>query len=75
MEDKNNNEVQRPHTCQNPKRHISLVSLLICHKIVAVQYFVWRLGLRMWSGREAVRQVFMIFKKFNIQPSENVFLF
>ena len=40
MEDKRNNEAQRPHTRRNPKRHISLVSLL-WHKIVAVRCFVW----------------------------------
>jgi len=54
--------------------------LLWC-KIAAVRYFVWHLGLRMWSGsgivRQAVRQLdkilsFTIFKKFNIQPSEDV---
>ena len=44
MEDKRNKEAQRPHTCQNPKRHISLVSLLLWHKMVAV-CFVWALGL------------------------------
>ena len=36
MEDKRNNKVQRAHTCQNPKRRISLVSLLLCHKTAAV---------------------------------------
>ena len=41
--------VHRPHTRQNPKQHISLVSLL-CHKIVVVQCFVWHLGLQLWSG-------------------------
>jgi len=76
-EDKRNNEVQWPKTHRNPKRHIPLVNLLLWHKIVAVQCFVWRLGLRMWSGSEAVRRnfEFTIFKKFNIQPSEDVFLF
>ena len=29
MKDKRSNKAQRPHTCQNPKRHISLVSLLV----------------------------------------------
>jgi len=52
-EDKRNNKVQRPHTRQNPKRHISLVSLLLCHKIVAVQCFAWGLGLQMWSDGKA----------------------
>ena len=38
MEDKRNNETQRPHTCRNPKRHISLtVSLLLWCKIAAVR--------------------------------------
>ena len=36
MEDKRNNEVQRPHTHRNPKTRISLVSLLMCCKIVTV---------------------------------------
>ena len=50
-------------------------------KIVAVRCFVWCLGLQMWSGSEAVRQldkissIYDFFKKFNSQPSENVFLF
>jgi len=75
MEDKRNNEAQRPHTRRNPKRYISLVSLLLWHKIAAVEYFVWHLGLRMWSGSETKFRVFTIFKKFNIQPSEGAFLF
>ena len=48
------------YTRRNPKRHIPPVSLLLCRKIVAVNYFVWALGLRLWSvrqaGRQAVRQ-------------------
>jgi len=40
MEDKRNNEAQRPHTGQNFKRHISLVSLLLWRKMVAVHCFV-----------------------------------
>jgi len=52
------NGARRPHTCRNPKRHISLVSLLLWHKIVALRCFVWCLGLQMWSGSEAVRQNF-----------------
>jgi len=82
MEDKRNNEVQRPGTRRNPKRHISLVSLLLWYKIAAVRCFVWCLGLRMWSGSEATRQlnldldeILKILKKFNIQLSEDVFLF
>jgi len=70
MEDKRNNKAQRPHTHQNPKRHISLMSLLLCHKIVAVRCFIWHLGLQMWSGCEAVRQNFEFLhflKKFNIR--------
>ena len=67
MEDKKNNEAQRPHIHQNPKRYISLVSLLLWRKIAAVRCFVRHLGLQMWSG--------MIFKKFNIQPSKDFFLF
>jgi len=53
MEDKSNNEAQRPHTRWNP---ISLVSLLLCCKIAAVRYFIWALGLQMWAGREADSQ-------------------
>ena len=53
MEDKRNNEVQR---LVGTKRHISLVSLLLWCKIVAVQCFVWRLGSQMWSGSEAGSQ-------------------
>jgi len=78
MEDERNNEAQRPHAHQNPKRHISLVSLLLWCKTVAVRCFVWHLGLRMWSGSEAVRQnleFLQFLKKFVIQPSEGVFLF
>ena len=48
MEDKRNKKVQRTHTHQNPKRHFSLVSLLLGRKIAAVQCFVWHLGLRTW---------------------------
>ena len=50
-----NNEAQRPHTCRNPKMHISLVSLLLCCKIATLRCFVWHLCLRMWG--EAVRQL------------------
>ena len=57
MEDKRNNEAQRPHTHRNPKRHISLVSLLLSCKIVAVRCFIWHLGLRMWSGSEEGSEV------------------
>jgi len=52
MEDKSNNEVQRPLICRNPKRHILLVSLLLWRKIVAIRYFVWALGLRLWAVSE-----------------------
>ena len=58
MEDKRNNKAQMPHTPWNPKRHISLVNLLLCHKIVAVQWFIWCLGLRMWAGSETKFRVF-----------------
>ena len=71
MEDEKNNGVQRPHTRRNPKRHISLVSLLLWRKIAAVQCFVWRLGLRMWSDSEAhsevVRQNFEFYDFLKIQ--------
>ena len=46
LEDKRNNEAQRSHTPQNLKRHISLVSLLLWHKMVAVRCFIWDLGLQ-----------------------------
>jgi len=55
MEDKRNQRgaeaphLSEPQTYRNPKRHISLVSL-------AVHPFIWALGLRLWSGSEAVRQ-------------------
>jgi len=49
---KGTNEVQRPLTRRNPKRHIPLVSLLLCRKMVAVHPFVWALGLRLWSVRQ-----------------------
>ena len=71
MKDKRNNEAQKPYTCQNPKRHISLASLLLWRKIVAVRCFVWHLDLQMWSGSEAVGRNF----EFLRQPSEDVFLF
>jgi len=64
MEDKSNNEAQRPHTRWNPKRHISLVSLLLCCKITAVRCFVWCLGLQMWAGNEAVRRNFEYLRYF-----------
>jgi len=51
MENKRNSEAQRPHTRRNPKRHTSLVSLLL-HKIVAIHCFVWTLGLQLWLGSE-----------------------
>ena len=57
IEDKRNNKEQKPHTRQNPKRHMSLVSLFLCRKIAAVRYFIWRLGFRMWSGSEVVKQL------------------
>ena len=63
MKDKRNNKAQRPHTRQNPKKHMSLVSLLLCHKISAVQCFIWHLGLRMGSGSEEKFQVFGDIKK------------
>jgi len=56
MEDERNNEAQRPHTRQNPKRYISLVSLSLWHKVVAICCFVWALGGQVVS--EWVRQNF-----------------
>ena len=49
MENKRNDEVQRPHTRRNPKRHISLVSFLLYCKMVAICCFIWALGLQLWS--------------------------
>jgi len=56
MEDKRNNEVQSLHTRRNSKRHISLVNLLLWHKMVAIRYLIWALGLRLWSGSETVSE-------------------
>ena len=64
MEDKSNNKAQRSHTRRNPKRHILLVSLLLCCKITAVWCFIWYLGLRMWAGSEAVRRNFKYLRFF-----------
>ena len=67
MKDKRNNEVQRPHTRRNHKRHISLVSLFLWRKMVAIHCFVWALGLQLWSASEWVSetefQVLAIFIK------------
>ena len=49
MED---NEAQRPNTCWNPKRHISLVSLLFFCNIAAVRCFV---GVNVGECGQAVR--------------------
>jgi len=57
MEDKRNNKVQSLHTCWNPKRHISLVSLLLWCKMVAIRCFVLALGLWLWSGSEWVSEM------------------
>ena len=54
------------HTCQNPKKHIPLVSLLLWHKIVAVQCFFRSLALLNFK-------FWWFLKKFNIQLK--VFLF
>ena len=51
-ENKSNNKAQRTHTRQNLKRHIPLVSLLLWHKMVAIRYSVWALGLQLWLGSE-----------------------
>ena len=40
-----NDKMQRAYTRRNPKRHISLVSLLLWCKVVAMCYFVRPLGL------------------------------
>jgi len=53
MEDKRNDKAQRPQTRRNPKRHISLVSLLLWCKMVAIRCFVWAIGL---SGSEWVSE-------------------
>jgi len=49
IEDERKDEVQKPHTYHNPKRHIPLVSLLLWHKFVAKQCFLLSLSLRLWS--------------------------
>jgi len=49
-------KAQRLHTLRHSKRYISLVSLLLCCKIMAVRCFDRCLGLRMWSSSETVRQ-------------------
>ena len=49
IEDKRKDKAQREHTHWKPKRHIPLVNLLLWHKMVAVHYFVWPLGLQPWS--------------------------
>jgi len=57
MEDKRNNEAQRPLTRRNPKRYIPLVGLLLWRKLVAVHPFVWTLGLQLWLVSEAVHEM------------------
>jgi len=52
LKDERKYMMQREHTCRNPKRHISLVSLLLWHKMVVVHCFVWGLCLRLWSVRQ-----------------------
>ena len=49
IKDKRKDKAHRAHTCQNPKRHIPPVNLLLWHKMVTVRCFVWALGLRLWS--------------------------
>ena len=49
MEDESN---EREQICQNPKKHISSVSLFLCCKMVIVCCFVWSLALRLWSVNE-----------------------
>ena len=52
IEVKRKGKVQMVHTCQNHKRHIPLVSLLLWHKIVvAIRLFICPLALQQWSGR------------------------
>ena len=80
IEDKRKHKAQRAHTRQNFKKHIPLVSLLLWRKMVAVHCFVWRLGLRLWSVSQAVRQSvknssFGDLKKFYIQPPVRVLLY
>ena len=67
--------MQREH---NPKRHIPPVSLFLCHKMVAVLYFVWSLALLLWSVSTRVTEAdeisnFCDFKKNDIQPPEKCF--
>jgi len=76
MEDRRNNKAQRPHTRWNPKKHISLMSLLLGCKMAAVWCFVWHLGLQMWSGSEAARRnlEFFWFLKNSISSHLKMFL-
>jgi len=45
MEDKRIRKVQREYTHQNSKKYFQPVSLILCHKIVAVRCFVWSIAL------------------------------
>ena len=75
IEDERKYKAHRAYTCQNPKRHIPTVSLLLWCKLVTMCCFVWALGLRLWSVSETKFQVLEIFLKFYIQSPVNVFLF
>jgi len=75
MEDKRNNEAQRPLARWNPKRHIPLVSLSLWREMVAVHPFVWALATVV---SEAVRRNFnfwQFFKKFYNRPPVSNFVF
>jgi len=48
MEDERNGKTHSLHTHWNPNTGE------LCHKIVAVLYFIWQLGLRMWLGSVTV---------------------
>ena len=50
---KREGKAQKVGTCQNQKRQMAPVSLLLQHKIVAVRCFIWLLALQMYSGRQA----------------------
>jgi len=60
MEGKEKYKAQRKHAHQNPKRHISPVSLLLCQKKknVAVNCFVWALCKVIFVAKYVSRIVF-----------------
>ena len=47
IEDERKDKAQRTYTRRNPKRHMSLVSLLLWRRMVAVHCFIWPLALQL----------------------------